>query len=58
MLFHLFVILQLKYLLPDFLACSDKDDVPVIVFVSKMVPVEKKMLPVNKQRYSMIKIYS
>ena len=42
----------LGYLFPDFLACSDKDDVPVIVFVSKMVPVEKKLLPKNKQRYN------
>ena len=34
----------------DFLACSDKEDAPVIVFISKMVPVEKKLLPHNKQR--------
>lgn len=32
----------------DFLACSSTDDVPVIIFVSKMVPVERKLLPQNR----------
>lgn len=41
---------QTQKLKGDFLACSDKDEAPVIVFVSKMVPVEKKLLPHNKQR--------
>ncbi|KAJ8304546.1 hypothetical protein KUTeg_018129 [Tegillarca granosa] len=30
--------------------CKSEDGVPVIVFVSKMFPLEKKMLPKNRQR--------
>lgn len=33
----------------DFLRCSSSDEVPVIIFVSKMVPVERKLLPQNRQ---------
>lgn len=36
----------------DFLACSSRDDVAVIVFVSKMFPVDVKSLPQNRTRYS------
>lgn len=31
-----------------FIACSSKDDSPVIVFISKMFPVERALLPENK----------
>ncbi|XP_061193189.1 elongation factor-like GTPase 1 [Saccostrea echinata] len=34
----------------SFLNCSASEESPVIVFVSKMLPVDKKMLPQNKQR--------
>ncbi|XP_050403738.1 elongation factor-like GTPase 1 isoform X1 [Patella vulgata] len=34
----------------DFLACNCGDDSPVIVFVSKMFPVDRKILPQNRQR--------
>ncbi|XP_033751103.1 elongation factor-like GTPase 1 isoform X2 [Pecten maximus] len=33
-----------------FIACSTSDNSPVILFVSKMFPVERKMLPQFKQR--------
>lgn len=41
---------QTQDLKDAFLECKDGDDVPVIVFVSKMFPVEKLALPQNKQR--------
>ncbi|XP_062588256.1 elongation factor-like GTPase 1 [Saccostrea cucullata] len=34
----------------SFINCSASEESPVIVFVSKMLPVDKKMLPQNKQR--------
>ncbi|XP_045216272.2 elongation factor-like GTPase 1 isoform X2 [Mercenaria mercenaria] len=34
----------------DFLSCKASEDAPVIVFVSKMFPVDKASLPKNKQR--------
>ncbi|XP_055995192.1 elongation factor-like GTPase 1 isoform X2 [Ostrea edulis] len=34
----------------SFLTCSASEESPVIVFVSKMLPVDKKLLPQNKQR--------
>ncbi len=35
----------------DFLACRSTEDAPVIVFVSKMVAMDKKALPQNRSRY-------
>lgn len=32
------------------MACSPSDDAPVIVFVSKMFPVDRKTLPKNRSR--------
>ncbi|XP_022334366.2 elongation factor-like GTPase 1 [Crassostrea virginica] len=34
----------------SFIHCSASEDSPVIIFVSKMLPVDKKMLPQNRQR--------
>ncbi|CAI9717329.1 elongation factor-like GTPase 1 isoform X1 [Octopus vulgaris] len=34
----------------DFLACSSSEDAPVIIFVSKMVAIERKSLPQHKAR--------
>ena len=34
----------------DFIACSAADDAPVIVFISKMMPVDRQSLPQNKPR--------
>ena len=34
----------------DFQLCHSGDDAPVIVFVSKMVAVERKTLPKHRQR--------
>lgn len=35
----------------DFLACSSQQEAPVIVFVSKMFPVDVRSLPQNRTRY-------
>jgi len=35
----------------DFLACSLQQEAPVIVFVSKMFPVDVRSLPQNRTRY-------
>lgn len=37
-------------LFKGFQACSSSDDAPAIVCISKMFPVEKKMLPENRQK--------
>ncbi|KAH3836724.1 elongation factor-like GTPase 1 [Dreissena polymorpha] len=42
--------IETQQLKQDFLACSADDDRPVIVFVSKMFPMDKAVLPCNKQR--------
>lgn len=34
----------------DFMACSPSGDAPVIVFISKMFPVDRKTLPKNRSR--------
>ncbi|GFO11767.1 elongation factor tu GTP-binding domain-containing protein 1 [Plakobranchus ocellatus] len=34
----------------DFLACSSDDKAPVIIFISKMFPMDKRCLPQNKAR--------
>lgn len=41
---------ETRKLKADFLACKSTDDAPVIIFVSKMFPIEKQFLPQNKQR--------
>ncbi|XP_060579204.1 elongation factor-like GTPase 1 [Ruditapes philippinarum] len=41
---------QTQDLKKDFLSCKDSEDIPVIVFVSKMFPVDRALLPKNKQR--------
>ncbi|PVD19820.1 hypothetical protein C0Q70_20311 [Pomacea canaliculata] len=41
---------QTRQLKMDFLACSSEDDAPVIIYVSKMFPVERKSLPQNKPK--------
>ncbi|XP_046350555.2 elongation factor-like GTPase 1 [Haliotis rufescens] len=41
---------QTQHLKPHFLSCNPTTDTPVIVFVSKMFPVERRQLPHNKQR--------
>ncbi|XP_052796536.1 elongation factor-like GTPase 1 [Mya arenaria] len=41
---------QTQALKQDFLACSSSEEKPTIIFVSKMVPVDKTALPQNKQR--------
>lgn len=43
-------VLDLRHSFLAFLHCSATEDSPVIVFVSKMLPVDKKMLPQNRQR--------
>jgi len=40
-----------------FLDCSADETAPVIVFVSKMVSVDSKALPQNKQRYFTFLVY-
>ena len=40
-----------KAFFPDFLKCSSSDDDPVIVYVSKMSPVEKDLFPENQHGY-------
>ncbi|KAL4228082.1 Elongation factor-like GTPase 1 [Mactra antiquata] len=41
---------ETQQLKQDFLSCRTSEDAPVIVFVSKMFPVDKSALPQNKQR--------
>ncbi|CAH2049318.1 unnamed protein product, partial [Iphiclides podalirius] len=41
---------ETKRLKDDFLACDSGDDRPLIVFVSKMMSVEKSLLPANRPR--------
>lgn len=41
---------QTQQLKPDFLACAASEESPVIVYVSKMFPVECKSLPQYRQR--------
>ncbi|KAK3097670.1 hypothetical protein FSP39_011945 [Pinctada imbricata] len=41
---------QTQELKHSFLKCSSTEESPVIIFVSKMFPVDKKMLPCNRQR--------
>ncbi|XP_046553975.1 elongation factor-like GTPase 1 isoform X1 [Haliotis rubra] len=41
---------QTQHLKQHFLSCNPTTDTPVIVFVSKMFPVERWQLPQNKQR--------
>ncbi|ESO91714.1 hypothetical protein LOTGIDRAFT_122006 [Lottia gigantea] len=41
---------QTQALKSNFLSCSSADQAPVIVFVSKMFPVDRKILPQNRQR--------
>ena len=36
---------------PDFLACSSSDDAPVVLFVSKMVSTQRKMLPQHRAKW-------
>ena len=38
------------YAVVDFLACSSKVEAPVIVFVSKMFPVDVRCFPQNRTR--------
>ncbi|XP_012140504.1 elongation factor-like GTPase 1 isoform X3 [Megachile rotundata] len=41
---------ETRQLKAAFLACDPSEDAPVIVFVSKMFPIEKKALPENKPK--------
>ncbi|XP_044734864.1 elongation factor-like GTPase 1 [Chrysoperla carnea] len=41
---------QTQALKEHFLACKSTSDVPVIVYISKMFPIEKKSLPENKPK--------
>ncbi|CAH0390781.1 unnamed protein product [Bemisia tabaci] len=41
---------QSQALKSEFLKCSSSDETPLVIFVSKMFPVERKCLPVNKQQ--------
>lgn len=49
---HKFDVLpeETRSLKQNFKECSSSDNVPVIVCISKMFPVEKKMLPENRQK--------
>nr|XP_042896011.1 elongation factor-like GTPase 1 [Parasteatoda tepidariorum] len=42
--------IETQKLKTDFMKCSSSENAPVIICVSKMFPVERKMLPENRQR--------
>lgn len=43
-------LINIGVMFSDFMKCIATEEAPVIVFVSKMVPVERTDLPQNKQR--------